>query len=155
MLPTLLFSTVVTNTCCYTLVMCVLSFSFPISNPLGLDFHLVYVLLYIQTPEKCWCLNIHWTKSWVKSKFQAGKSWPKMGKLISRKIGSTVFCLFLFVGLFLFFCGWLRKGRVSESDLNVTDWVPSWNSIDLVSTAFGTGGSKEGFLPCSAGFQDR
>ena len=111
MLHTLLFSTVVTNTCCYTLVMCILSFSLPISNPLGLDFHLVYVLLYIQTPEKCWCLNIHWTKSWVKSKFQAGKSWPKMGKLISRKIGSTVFCLFLFVGLFLFFLWLVEEGQ--------------------------------------------
>ena len=94
----------VTNTCFYTLVLCVLSFSLPISSPLGLDFHLVYVLVYIQTPEKCWCLNIHWAKSWMKSKLQAGKSWPKMGQLISRKRGSTVLCLFGFVHQLVFTC---------------------------------------------------
>ena len=53
---TLLFSTVVINACCSMFIICVLLISLPpISAPWGQGFHLGYVLLYAQSPEKYWC----------------------------------------------------------------------------------------------------
>lgn len=77
-----------------------------------------FVLLYNQTPEKCWCLKYSLNEELSEKQVSGWESWPEMGKLISRKIGSTVFCSFfcLLACFYSFVVGW---GSLCSESLKV------------------------------------